>query len=67
MLQRFQDANTTLYIYNQLSAGNTIELSMSAYKRLFLKTSGTCFVFDLSINILRLIGGYGSLAYSGNS
>jgi hypothetical protein len=67
LLQLFQDANSTLYVYEQLATGNTVEISMSAYRRLIQKTQGTCFVFNLTMNILRLIGGYGALAYSGNS
>lgn len=66
-LKRFEDANSTLYIYNQLLSGKTIEIQMEAYRRLLLKTTATFYVFNMSMNILRIIGGYGELAYSGNN
>jgi hypothetical protein len=66
-IKLFQDANSTLYAYNQLSTGKTIQIQMNAYRRLIMKTTATCHVFDLTMNILRLIGGYGALAYSGNN
>lgn len=66
LIQLYADANSTLFIYEQLTAGNTIEIDMNAYRRLILKTTATLNVFDLSMNILRLIGGYGALAFSGN-
>ena len=66
-LKRVQDANSTLYVYDQISSGLTIELNMNAYRNLIFKTTAKCFVFNMSMNILRLIGGYGVLAYSGNS
>jgi hypothetical protein len=66
-LKLYQDANATLFVYNQLSAGKSIQIQMSSYRRLILKTTATCYIFDLTMNILRLIGGYGALAYAGNN
>jgi hypothetical protein len=62
-----QNANTTVFVHSQLSSGDTIKIEMDAYRRLFFKTTAKCHVFDLTMNILRLIGGYGALAYSGNN
>jgi hypothetical protein len=56
---------TTIDTYEYLSNNNNILLSV--YKKLILKTKVECIVFSVSINILRLIGGYGALAYTGNS
>lgn len=67
MLKRFQDANSSLYVYEQISSGNTIQINMNAYRRLIFKTTAKCYVFNLTMNILRLIGGYGALAYAGNT
>jgi hypothetical protein len=67
ILKRFQDANTSLFVYDQISSGNTIQINMDAFRRLIFKTTAKCFVFNLTMNILRLIGGYGELAYSGNT
>lgn len=67
MQQRFQNANTSLYVYEQIASGNTIQINMDAYRRLIFKTTAKCHVFNLTMNILRLIGGYGALAYSGNT
>ncbi|VBB18230.1 NCLDV major capsid protein [Yasminevirus sp. GU-2018] len=66
-IKNFEDANSTMFVYEQLSAGKTIEISMEAYRRLLLKTKAKFQVFSLTMNILRLIGGYGALAYSGNN
>jgi hypothetical protein len=59
-------ATITQYIYDNLSSGNTIEVDLSEYRHVFFKTRAKLYVFLLSINILRLIGGYGTLAYSGH-
>lgn len=67
LLKLFQDANTTLFVYEQLSSGSTIQINTKAYRRLIFKTTASCYVFNLTMNILRLIGGYGALAYSGNT
>ena len=67
MIENYQDAISSLYIYEQISSGNTIEIMMSDYRRLVFKTTAKCHVFNLTMNILRLIGGYGALAYSGNT
>jgi len=66
IIKRFEDANVTLFVYEQLAAGNTIEIYLDAYRRLLFKTKAMCHVFNLSMNVLRLIGGYGALAFSGN-
>jgi hypothetical protein len=60
-------ANTTMKIYETLSRGNTIEMNMSDYRKIIFKTNAKFYVFNLTMNILRLIGGYGALAYSGNN
>lgn len=66
-LKLLEDANSTMYVYQQLSEGNDVEMYMDAYRKLLLKTKAKCHVFSLTMNILRLIGGYGALAYSGNN
>ena len=43
-----------------------INIKMSEYRKLLFKTTAKFFCFDLSMNILRLFGGYGSLAYAGH-
>jgi hypothetical protein len=67
MIENYQDAVSSLYIYEQISSGNTVEIMMSDYRKLVFKTTAKCHVFNLTMNILRLIGGYGALAYSGNT
>lgn len=57
--------NTTIDTYEYLLNNNNILLSV--YRKLLLKTKVECIIFSVSINILRLIGGYGALAYTGNS
>uniref|UniRef100_A0A6C0BFH9 NCLDV major capsid protein n=1 Tax=viral metagenome TaxID=1070528 RepID=A0A6C0BFH9_9ZZZZ len=55
----------TIKVYNMLKQGiNLIELN--DYRQIYLKTDATFYAFNSALNILRLIGGYGSLAYSGN-
>ena len=68
MNRRFQDANQTQFVYDQITNDNTIpiQININVYRRLIFKTMAKCHVFNLTMNILRLIGGYGSLAYSGN-
>lgn len=58
-------AQITLNIWNQLSGGQNIDVLISEYNKIILMTSAKMFAFSLSLNILRLIGGYGALAYSG--
>jgi hypothetical protein len=67
VLKIITQARTTVRIYDLLSQGTTIEIDLDDYRNLVFRTTAKCHVFDLSINILRLIGGYGALAYSGNS
>lgn len=66
-IRNYEDANSTLFVYDQLSNGNTIEINTAAYRKLLLKTKAHFQVFSLTMNILRIIGGYGALAYSGNN
>lgn len=66
MFKRYEDANITLLVYNQLASGDTIELYIDTYRRLLLKSRVKCHIFNLTMNVLRLISGYGSLAFSGN-
>jgi len=51
--------------YINLTSGENI-IQQSIYRKIQLITTAHCYIFDLSLNILRLIGGYGALAYSGN-
>lgn len=55
----------TLNVWNQLSSGQSIDILMSEYNKIILMTTAKMYAFSLSLNILRLIGGYGALAYSG--
>ena len=58
-LQAFEEA------YTELQSGEN-RVQRAVYRRLPLITTAKFYVFSLSLNILRLIGGYGALAYSGN-
>jgi Large eukaryotic DNA virus major capsid protein/Major capsid protein N-terminus len=58
-LQKFEEA------YTELQSGEN-RIQRSIYRNVPLITTAKFYVFHLSINILRLIGGYGALAYSGN-
>jgi len=60
-------ANTTVEIYDLLSTGQISSMELDTYRKLIFNTKSSFNVFNLSINILRLIGGYGTLAYSGNT
>lgn len=62
---RLEELNSFVEIYDSLQSGENI-IQRSLYRKLPLITTATLYVFDLTINILRLIGGYGDLAYSGN-
>lgn len=55
--------NTTIYIYDLLSRGKTNEIWLHDFRKIFFLTTATFYVFDVGMNILRLIGGYGDLAY----
>jgi hypothetical protein len=63
---RLEELNKFVEIYEELISGEENRIQRSLYLRIPLITTASLYVFDLSINILRLIGGYGSLAYSGN-
>lgn len=62
---RLDELNTFVETYDQLIAGEN-RIIRSVYRKLPLITTAKLYVFDFTINILRLIGGYGALAYSGN-
>jgi hypothetical protein len=66
-LDLLESAKITLFVYEQLTCGKIIDVEMQKYRKVFFKTAARSFVFDLTMNILRLIGGYGALAYSGNN
>jgi hypothetical protein len=63
-IKRFEDAKATMHVYEQLCSGNKLNICLDVYRRLLLKTTAKCHVFSLTMNILRLIGGYGGLAYN---
>ena len=65
-LKTVDNANITLRIYNKLKSGTSVEIVMNEYRKLILKTSLTMHVMDITVNILRIIGGYGALAYTSN-
>jgi hypothetical protein len=65
VLDRLDTAQTTLDVWNRLSSGQNIDILVSEYNKIILMTAAKMFGFSLSMNILRLIGGYGALAYSG--
>jgi hypothetical protein len=60
------NAIITINIYEQLVNNNNI-ISLENYRKILFKTNAICNVYSLSVNILRLIGGYGALAYTSNS
>ena len=62
---RLEELNSFVEIYEELKSGEN-RVQRSLYIKIPLITTAKLYVFDLTINILRLIGGYGSLAYSGN-
>ncbi len=61
------EAQTTVNIYDQLSTGKSIQINTISYKKIIFSTMTNLFVFNLSMNILRLIGGYGALAFTSNN
>ena len=54
-------------VLTQFENGDINSINMKLYRELVFITTAHFFIFHLSINILRLIGGYGALAYSGNN
>lgn len=54
-------------IIEQIRNGETNKIELRLLRRLRFRTGARMHVFSLSMNILRLIGGYGSLAFSGNN
>lgn len=56
-----------LEIYDELEQGNVSSISMRVLRLYYFQTTSKFHVFNLTMNILRLIGGYGALAYSGNN
>jgi hypothetical protein len=63
----YELAEKTHDIYQLLegSDDNEQKIMMSDYRYLIFKTDALCTVFSHSINILRMIGGYADLAFSG--
>jgi hypothetical protein len=55
-----------LEVYNLIKDGSN-KIKLSAHRKMPHKTNSTLYIYNLTINILRLIGGYGALAYSGNN
>lgn len=52
--------------YDLIKKGSN-KIKLSIHRKMIHKTTTSINVFSLTINILRLIGGYGALAYSGNN
>ena len=52
--------------YNLIKKGSN-KIKLSEHRKMMHRTTTTLHTFSLTINILRLIGGYGALAYSGNN
>ena len=67
IIKNFKDAELTMSIYEKLRADEIVEINISQYRKIFLKTLAKMQIFSLTMNVLRLIGGYGALAYTGNS
>jgi len=57
----------TLSTLEQMEDKQTNEIPMSQYRLLIFISEARITAFDLGMNILRIIGGYGGTAYSGNS
>lgn len=49
---------------NDISSGATNQIQMLMYRYMFFKTNITLNVFSVSLNVLRLLSGYGGLAFS---
>lgn len=58
-------AQATVNVWDLLATGQSIDVLLSEYIKVLFLTAAKMFSFSLSMNILRLIGGYGALAYSG--
>lgn len=56
----------SVVIYDTFLTGDVNTVEKSLYVNIPLTNTASLFVFSLSLNILRIIGGYGSIAYSGN-
>ena len=60
----------TIAVYDKLISCNSsvrpVEISMNQYIKLIRRTTAHVYCFSLSLNVLRIIGGYSALAYSGN-
>jgi hypothetical protein len=63
----YTDSLKTIEIYDKLFNDEINEIKMSEYRQLIFGTTASLHVFSVSLNILRLIGGYGALAFSGNT
>jgi len=54
----------TLDVYDYMANNNEQTILLSKYRQILLKTNVNFYVFNLSLNVLRIIGGYCSLAYA---
>ena len=66
-LRRLERLTNLDKLYKEFLDGTNNKIELDLYRLIVLKTEATFNVFSLSMNILRLIGGYGALAYSGNN
>jgi len=62
--EKYNGALITISTFDNLTKNESIEILLSDYRKIFLKTNVDFYCFSLSLNILRIIGGYCSLAYS---
>jgi len=60
----YNKALITLNVYDYLLNNNEQIILLSEYRQLLLKTDVNFYVFNNSLNVLRIIGGYCSLAYA---
>lgn len=58
--------NELMQILKNMEDGTENKINTELYRLIPFNNTATCYIFSLSINILRIIGGYGALAYSGN-
>jgi hypothetical protein len=64
LLNRYKNISKLL---DQFRAGTNKVISKADHRFIPRKTKTKLYIFDLSLNILRLIGGYGDFAFSGDS
>ncbi len=65
-LKLLENYNKLLDILNKMQNGTENTISMDLYRLLTFNTNAHMIAFCLTINILRVIGGYGALAYASN-